>query len=110
AGRSRGVKVSLVQYPCRSGCPSGVRGMVQAFVLAAELEFFLATFFAASLLLAGEDCATAKAGTNKTLARPMRKAFDRRARRLAMGTSSTSTWRAACCTDRTADPRRLRYS
>src|SRR5437879_8705836 len=26
AGRSKGVKLSLVQYPCRSGLPSGVRG------------------------------------------------------------------------------------
>src|SRR2546427_11678588 len=32
AGRSKGVKLSLVQYPCRSGLPSGVRGVVQDFV------------------------------------------------------------------------------
>src|SRR5438874_13755822 len=32
AGRSKGVKLSLVQYPCRSGLPSGVRGALQAFV------------------------------------------------------------------------------
>jgi hypothetical protein len=25
AGRSSGVSVALVQMPCRSGCPSGVR-------------------------------------------------------------------------------------
>src|ERR1700752_3917130 len=32
AGRSKGVKPSRVQYPCRSGLPSGVRGVVQDFV------------------------------------------------------------------------------
>src|SRR4029077_9213053 len=41
AGRSKGVKLSLVQYPCRSGLPSGVRGVVQDFV------FVLAGVFAA---------------------------------------------------------------
>jgi len=33
-----GVKLRLVQYPCRSGWPSGVRGEVQAFVFAAVVE------------------------------------------------------------------------
>ena len=30
AGRSNGVSVALVHTPCRSGCPSGVRGAVHA--------------------------------------------------------------------------------
>ena len=34
AGRSKGVMVALVQIPCKSGCPSGVRGAVHFFAVA----------------------------------------------------------------------------
>src|SRR5690349_17123274 len=46
AGRSKGVKVSLVQYPCKSGLPSGVWGRVGAFV-SAFVSVFAAVFVAA---------------------------------------------------------------
>src|SRR4029077_17381680 len=65
AGRSMGVKLRLVQYPCRSGWPSGVRGMVQAFLLAPALASVLAAFF-----VVAPDCAWAvrNVGAHRTAA------------------------------------------
>jgi hypothetical protein len=53
--------------------------MVQALVLAAEFEFFLAALVTASLF-DGDDWAATNAGRNKTLAKAACKTFDRRAR------------------------------
>ena len=62
-----GVKLRLVQYPCRSGWPSGVRGSVPAFVLAAVAAFFLEVFVSA-FLTPPDDCAPTNVGVNKIIA------------------------------------------
>ncbi|PYU19737.1 MAG: hypothetical protein DMG32_23810 [Acidobacteria bacterium] len=60
-----GVKLKLVQYPCRSGWPSGVRGAVQAFVFVAVVE-----------VVAGGAWAPRNAGANKTPAITLARALD----------------------------------
>jgi hypothetical protein len=62
-----GVKLRLVQYPCRSGWPSGVRVTVQAFVFAA-LVFAAVAFAAAVVGAAGGAWAARNVGAKNTLA------------------------------------------
>src|SRR5260370_8259371 len=76
-----GVKLRLVQYPCKSGLPSGVRGTVEAFVLAAVAALALDAFTSA-FLCSLDDCAPRNPGVNKTIANAIpRPAGEKRTRR-----------------------------
>src|SRR5256885_2130683 len=79
AGRSIGVKLRLVQYPCRSGWPSGVRGSTQ--------DFFCSGFV---LLLAAVDdavCAATHAGAHRKAAITITKRLNETPKRLPTATS-----------------------
>src|SRR5256885_983108 len=77
-----GVKLKLVQYPCRSGWPSGVRGRVQAFVFGVD-AFFWAPFVSV-FLAATEDCAPANLGVDMTIANAIPTIVVRREERFCM--------------------------
>src|SRR5689334_10572052 len=79
AGRSMGVTLRLVQYPCRSGWPSGKRGMVQTLVLA--LVSGLEAVFASALLEAPDDWAERKDGADNEAAISNARALDETQRR-----------------------------
>src|SRR5689334_6651110 len=77
-----GVKLRLVQYPCRSGWPSGVRGRVQAFAFGADALF--CADFVSVFLAAPEDCAPANLGVDMTIANAIPKVVVRRKEQLCM--------------------------
>src|SRR5207302_6688213 len=85
AGRSIGVKLRLVQYPCRSGRPSGVRGTVQAFFVAGSFMSVSALFVIAL------DCvwATTNVGTHRTAVITTTRALNENQIRFLIRTSST---------------------
>jgi hypothetical protein len=70
-----GVTLRLVQYPCRSGWPSGKWGMVQTLVLAA-LVSGLAAVFAPALVAAPDDWAERKDGADHEAAISNARALD----------------------------------
>src|SRR5205823_4326353 len=80
AGRSMGVTLRLVQYPRRSGWPSGKRGMVQG-LLSAALVSDLAAVFAVVLAGAADDCAARKDGAASEAAIHSVRALDETQRR-----------------------------
>ena len=86
AGRSSGVKLRLVQYPCRSGWPSASRGMTDDFASAGFASLLALAF--AVLFSDGADwvCAGAVRGANKTIESAMAKALDENRRRVVIWT------------------------
>src|SRR5260370_726976 len=95
-----GVKLRLVQYPCRSGCPSGVCGKTQALLVVFAAAFLSAFAGAADLV-----CAETSAGTHKMAAMVMTtvKTLEETQKRLTILTSSAiSTCLNSCSTGRTA--------
>jgi len=74
-----GVTLRLVQYPWRSGWPSGKRGMVQALMLAALLSRLAAV--APVLVALPDDWAARKDGVDNEAAVRSAKALDETQRR-----------------------------
>ena len=68
-----GVKLRLVQYPCKSGWPSGVRGMTQDFLLVVAFVSVLVAVF-----VLAPDCAWAvvNVGAHRTAAITTAKALN----------------------------------
>src|SRR5579863_3139030 len=86
AGRSKGVTLRLVQYPCRSGWPSGKRGMVHAWVLAA-LVSGPAEVFSRVLVAPPDDWAARKDGAHNEAAMSNVRALDETQRRFIRSSS-----------------------
>src|SRR2546426_495082 len=97
-----GVKLRLVQYPCRSGWPSGVRGKTHVFFAAV----LVAAFPAAPEVV----WAATHAGTDKTAAITS-KAFAETLKRLPISPSLTaSTCPGPCNRGRIASSRQIPHN
>src|ERR1700740_2380904 len=84
AGRSMGVKLRRVQYPCRGGWPSGVRGKTQVFFSVDLAEAAFVSALAVTLVFVW---ARTNVGGNKTAAAII-KVFDETPKRLPIAPSS----------------------
>src|SRR5690348_7259072 len=79
AGRSMGVTLRLVQYPWRSGWPSGKRGNVHGLLLAALASDLVVVL--SSVLLAMLDWAARKDGADNEATVSSARALDETQRR-----------------------------